>query len=156
MNSKFERLLATTKQELYPVPPGTFRWRFNTGPAWTEANNASLQRIRIPSGREFWAWEAWTGSNETNDIFFYDFTLDYIDENIIDKTFNLGEQGLTFTHCYLTSNGNFKCTDALSAKVSIKLNPKDGISTGDFEATFGPDLKSPNGVFNLTRQTSRS
>ncbi|KJZ44918.1 MULTISPECIES: hypothetical protein [Pseudomonas] len=153
MDSKLERLLAATKQKLYPVPPGTFRWRFNTEPAWIEATTASLQRIRF-NGRDFWAWNASTGSNNTGDIFLYDFTLDYIDENIIDKTFNLGEQGLTFTHCYMTSDGHFKCIDALSAKVSIKLDPKDGISTGDFEATFSPEFESPNGVFNLTRQTS--
>ncbi|MEO4013434.1 hypothetical protein [Pseudomonas rossensis] len=154
MDTNLERLLAATTQNAYPAPPGTFRWRFDSGPAWTEATTASLQLFNSPFGRVYWAWDAWIGSHETKDLFLYSFTLDYTDENVIEKKFSLGEQGLTFSHCYMTSNGGFTCRDALSASVSIKLDPTSGISTGNFEATFSSNLKSPNGVFNLTSNPS--
>ncbi|RON67359.1 hypothetical protein [Pseudomonas fluorescens] len=151
MPPAIDRLLEITKKNRYPVPPGTFRWRFDSGPAWIEATTAYLERINYPSGRRVWAWDAWHGSHETKDLFLYSFELDYIDEKIIDKTFQLGEQGLRFNHCYLTSEGLFTCRNALSAKVHIKLDPKTGISTGSFEATFNSPLQPPNGAFNLTR-----
>ena len=93
-----------------------------------------------------------TGSHLTNDLFHYIFQFDYIDDNVIDKTLNLGEQGLTFEHYYSIGNPKYNVIDALSAKVSIRLDPKNNTFKGHFEATFGSNVKSPNGEFDLTRQ----
>jgi hypothetical protein len=91
----------------------------------------------------------------TNDLFHYIFQFDYIDENVIDKTLTLGEQGLTFTHYYSIGNPKYNEVDALSAKFSIELDPKNNTFKGHFEATFGSNVKSPQRRIRLNKTTSQ-
>ncbi|MNO94930.1 hypothetical protein D3C76_865600 [compost metagenome] len=151
MDNDFERMLETMKQS-NPGSDGTFKWRFDSGSDWTEATTARAELWLGAHGKRQWCVYAWTGSNQTNDLVYYVFRFDLIDENIIDKTLNLGEQGLIFRHWFSTNGNAATYRNALSAKVSIKLNPKTGVCSGHFEATFDSNFKSPNGEFNLTSQ----
>ncbi|MEB2517351.1 hypothetical protein SOP85_18170 [Pseudomonas sp. YuFO20] len=151
MDNNFERMLETMKQP-NPGTDGTFRWRLDSELDWTEATTARAELWSLSGGRKKWCVYARKGSHLTNDLFHYIFQFDYIDENIIDKTLNLGEQGLTFEHYYSIGNPKYNVIEALSAKVSIRLDPKNNTFKGHFEATFGSNVKSPNGEFDLTRQ----
>lgn len=154
MRTHHNRLLAATRTNRLSGPEDIFKWRFDSSSAWIEATTASLQLIHASPGRKYWAWDAWNGSHDTGDLFLYSFTLDYVNESIIDGTFGLGDQGLTYSHCFLTSDGGFTCIKAHSASVTITLDPVSGTSTGKFKATFNVDPKTPNGEFKLTRSAS--
>lgn len=153
MNTNRSHLSAGTESNRPLAPGDMFKWRFDPSSEWIEATTASLQLIPDSPGRWYWVWEAWTGSHDTKDLFLYSFTLDYVDESIIDGTFDLGDQGLKFSHCFLT-DGGFECREAHSATLSIRLDPRSGISTGKFEANFSVEPKFPTGEFKLTRCAS--
>ena len=147
-----ERILEKTKQKPIHTSDQIFKWRFNSTAEFTRATHTDMTLWRDDiSGKSYWIWEAWTGSYETKDIFFYQITLPYVDESPIDHTYKLGEGGLVFEHAFSTANDQLKVVKPESATVYIKLDPKTGISEGTFDASFLGIHKSPQGKFALTR-----
>ncbi|PQP06222.1 hypothetical protein C5612_00195 [Pseudomonas frederiksbergensis] len=99
-----------------------------------------------------WVWEGRTGSHDTNDIFFYDFSIPYVHDKVIDRRFTLGVDQLTVDHAFSTRNGQLDVAPAQSATVHIKLDPKTRQSGGSFEADFLGIHQSPRGKFYFERK----
>jgi hypothetical protein len=129
-----------------------FKWRFNSEAPFVEATQAYVYLWESISGKFFWVWEGWTGSHENGDIFFYDFTIPYVNDDPIDRSYEMGKDELTFDHAYSKPQGQLGSARAHSAIVHIKLDPKTGISEGKFNAEFLGIHQSPQGKFYVKRE----
>lgn len=129
-----------------------FKWRFNSEAQFIEATQAYVYLWRSISGRFFWVWEGWTGSHENGDILFYDFTIPYVNDEPIDRTYEMGKDELTFDHAYSKPNGQLGNASAQSAIIHVKFDPKTGVSEGKFDAEFLGIHQSPQGKFALKQE----
>ncbi|MBT9574936.1 hypothetical protein PSUM_15740 [Pseudomonas umsongensis] len=150
MNNK--RRLQTLKKVRSLKTNDIFKWRFNAEGEFIEASDTGAYLWEGRPGQFYWVWEGWTGSHDTNDIFFYDFSIPYVDDEIIDRSFTLGTGGLTFDHAFSKGNGQLDVAPAHSATVHIKLDPKTRQSEGYFETVFLGIHQSPEGKFSFERK----
>ncbi|MHC8315230.1 hypothetical protein [Pseudomonas sp. LB3P31] len=144
------RLNSINKKRPYDASQ-VFKWRFNSEDSFIDATHAAVYLDEYPSGKRVWVWEGWTGSFDTDDIFFYDFTIPYINDEPIDRQFEMGKDGLTFAHVFWLPNDQLGAVSAQSAIVHIKFDPETGVSVGAFEAEFLGIHRSPKGKFSLKR-----
>ncbi|WP_454866450.1 hypothetical protein [Pseudomonas umsongensis] len=147
-----ERRLQTLQKKRTVEANDTFKWRFNDESEFTEANQKYAYLWESITGKLHWVWEGWTGSHDTNDIFFYDFSIPYVDTEVIDRRFILGVDQLTFDYAFSTGNGQLDVAPAHSATVHIKLDPKTRQSEGYFETVFLGIHQSPEGKFSFERK----
>jgi hypothetical protein len=147
-----ERRLKTLHKDHTLETNDIFKWRYNAVGEFIVASHAYAYLWESISGKLHWVWEGWTGSHDTNDIRFYDFSIPYIDDEVIDRSFTLGTDRLTFDHAFSTGDGQLGIAPAHSATVHIKLDPKTGQSEGYFETVFLGIHQSPRGEFYFERK----
>lgn len=149
MNNK--RRLQTLKKVRSLKTNDIFEWRFTEG-EFIEASDTGAYLWEGSPGQFYWVWEGWTGSHDTNDIFFYDFSIPYVNDEVIDRSFTLGTGGLTFDHAFSIGNGQLGVAPAHSATVHIKFDPKTRQSEGSFKTVFLGIHQSPEGKFSFERK----
>lgn len=147
-----ERRLQTLQKKCALETNDIFKWRFNADGEFIDASDPGAYLWEGSTGKLYWVWEGWTGSHDTNDIFFYDFTIPYVNDEVIDRSFTLGKDQLTFDHAFSIGNGQLGAVRAQSATVHIKLDPKTRQSEGSFETVFLGIHQSPNGKFHFERK----
>jgi hypothetical protein len=147
-----ERRLQTLQKEHTLKTNDIFKWRFNSESEFIEANQTYAYLWGATPDKLYWVWEGWTGAHDSDDIFFYDFTIPYVDDEAIDRSFTLGVDQLTFDHAFSTGKGQLGVAPAQSATVHIKLDPKTGQSEGYFETVFLGIHQSPRGKFYFERK----
>ena len=141
-----------TDQEDKTMAPGDqFYWTLNdiTYGAKQAFFTAQLGAIKI------WEIIGASGSIVEGNLFQITISIPYEGEVLIEKTYKLGEnQGFSVSHFHSAPPElEPVSTSADDAELTIRLDPINGIATGDFNANFyrgGYRLK-PEGAFKMTR-----
>ncbi|WP_052961852.1 hypothetical protein [Pseudomonas fluorescens] len=133
------------------APNDYFHWIRNEEQVTAEATIFSLNQ-----NRTLWSIAGFLGSYAEETSFSLLLAVPYINNEILERTYVLGDgQGLHCVHQYwLPPVPGFSVIgsdQANYAELSIRLDPKAGTVTGDFNAIFKSRRVDIHGSFKLTQ-----
>lgn len=142
----------TDQEDKIMAPGDKFYWTLND--KTYEANQAFFSAHLGPNAT--WDIIGASGRIVDGNLFQFSISIPYEGEVLIEKTYKLGEdKGFRVSHFHSPPPPELEpvSTSADDAELTIRLDPINGIATGDFNANFfrgGYRLK-PEGTFKVTR-----